>query len=169
MDTVQFNSTVEEVINLTSNVQEPYRVAAFQAALTVRLLGMNTRARPSSNGDTLLVPETTAVDMATTFEEYVRQLPKKMPKPDKFMAVAYWLLMGEEVKTFQPNELQEYFTRAHWSKLDNPQYVAIQCQQKGFLSPTGQKKDGYKEWKLTKTGLQYVQSLLRGEEGMTED
>ncbi len=52
--------------------------------------------------------------------------------------------------------------------MDNPQYVAIQCQKKGFLAPTGEKKDGYKEWKLTKTGFDYAEGLVGKETAVEE-
>ena len=165
MDTAQFNFVVEEVVNLTADVQEPYRVAAFQAALTARLLGMQVLVQSSTGGASLAgtdIPVMSLLGQSRTFEEYAIQLPKRASHVDRFVAIAYWLLKSG-TETFNVQESLEYYTRAHWLKPNNPQDIANKCQGRGYFSATGKEKNGSKEWKLTKTGFRYAESLTNEE------
>lgn len=157
MNQDRFMAAVVEAQMLVGEVEDVYRVAAFQVALSHILR--------SQTEQTLRVMSTaSSLSAQVSFEEFAARLPRSASHNDRFVAVAYYLAQSG-VAAFRANEiLEDYYPRARWvQRPRNASDVANQCAKKAYFELTGIDDKGMKLWRITRTGVKYVETLLLAE------
>lgn len=88
-------------------------------------------------------------------------LLSKNPKSDieKTLMIAYFLEKYENMKIFNVRDIEDGFLRAKEKIPDNTNDKINQNIRRAFLMDVPEKKDGLKSWKLTNTGIEYIESL----------
>lgn len=155
MDPTQFSHAVSEARKLVEGIEEPFMVAAFQVALS-RILAQQ------AGYVTEEVPQPLGLSRKSmSYEEFAAKLPRSASHNDRFVAAAYYLAQSG-VAVFRANEiLEEYYPRARWvQRPRNSSDVANQCAKKAYFELTGIDDKGMKLWRITRTGIEYVENQL---------
>lgn len=159
MDTQAFIQAVLDAQAMVSAVEEPYRVAAFQVALSL-ILGSRVPIVEGIGYSEVATQRATPM----SFEEFAARLPKTLTSHnDRFVAVAYYLDRHSQAQVFRANEIaDEFYKRVHWPRPKNASDVANQCAKKGHYQLEGMDEKGVKCWRITRLGVEHIEKLLQG-------
>ena len=79
------------------------------------------------------------------------------------MAIAYYLYT-QGLEPFNVNDVKAMYDNARLTPPKNLNDTINKCAKRGLLIECKEKKDGLKAWKISKDGIDFVESLLRGEQ-----
>jgi len=79
------------------------------------------------------------------------------------MAIAFYLYT-KGLEPFNVNDVKAMYDKARLTPPKNLNDIINKCAKRGLLIECKEKKDGYKAWKISKDGIEFVESLLRGEQ-----
>jgi len=79
------------------------------------------------------------------------------------MAIAFYLYT-ERLEPFNVNDVKAMYDVARLTLPKNLNDIINKCAKRGLLIECKEKKNGLKAWKISKDGIEFVESLLRGEQ-----
>jgi len=79
------------------------------------------------------------------------------------MAIAFYLYT-KGLEPFNVNDIKAMYDEARLTPPKNLNDTINKCAKRGLLIECKEKKDGLKAWKISKDGIEFVESLLRGEQ-----
>jgi len=105
-------------------------------------------------------PETKDV---TSVYEFIKQ-KKLETHTDKVVGMAYYLYKYKNVDPFNVKDIEKMYEEARISLPQNlSDIIAKLAKNKGYFIETTEKKDGLKAWKISASGIEYIESLPEGQ------
>lgn len=101
-----------------------------------------------------------APSTAKSLTEFINLLHPKTD-PDRVVCCAYFLQTQRNTEAITTRDLGEAYREAKLPKSSNLSDAVASSVSKGYLAPTGKKKEGYASYYVTSDGLGYVQSGLK--------
>jgi len=151
MNKEEIKTKITEAIEVTQDIEEPYKSIAFQVILKKLIEEV-----PSPTARRDLTEPVTAPRMQPS--EFLASLKLKS-QLDQFVAVAYYFLRsGQESVTRA--EIMDTLSKARLPRPKNPSDVIGKCIRRAHLIEAVEQKDGQKAWQITPTGEKYVEEQL---------
>lgn len=106
--------------------------------------------------ETILQAKPEVVKRKLSIREFIMS---KNPKSEmeRTITIAYFLEMFERLTSLSVKDLESGFRKAKEKMPRNINYEVIRCIQKGYLMEAKEKKDKFKAWCLTNTGVEFVE------------
>ena len=91
--------------------------------------------------------------------EFIKQ--KKLESHgDRVVGMAYYLYKYKGVDPFNVKDIEKMYEEARLSLPKNlSDIIAKQAKNKGYFIECNEKKDGLKAWKISASGIEYIESL----------
>jgi len=91
--------------------------------------------------------------------EFIKQ--KKLESHgDRVVSMAYYLYKYRGVDPFNVKDIEKMYEEARLSLPKNlSDIIAKQAKNKGYFIECNEKKDGLKAWKISASGIEYIESL----------
>ena len=151
MNREEIKNRITEAIEITQDVEEPYKSIAFEVIF--RKLIEETPA--TSEGRDL---PGSAIVARMQASEFLASLNVRS-QLDQFVAVAYYFLRsGQESVTRA--EIMDTLSKARLPRPKNPSDVIGKCIRRAHLIEAAEQKDKQKAWQITPTGEKYVEEQL---------
>ncbi|MBA7618339.1 hypothetical protein ES703_25660 [subsurface metagenome] len=155
MNREEIKAKMEEAINLTQDIEEPYKSIAieviFKKLIEEGILPATTRR--DSTG-----PATVARMQAS---EFLASLDLRS-QLDQFEAVAYYFLhSGQESVTRA--EIMDTLSKARLPRPKNASDVIGKCIRRGHIIEAAEEKDGQKALQITHKGEMYIEEKFKPE------
>lgn len=98
----------------------------------------------------------------TSLFEFIKQ--KKLESHgDRVVGMAYYLYKYKGVDPFNVKDIEKMYDEARLSLPKNlSDIIAKQAKNKGYFIECSEKKDGLKAWKISASGIEYIESLPKG-------
>ena len=152
MNTEEIKSKITKVIELTQDVEEPYKSIAIEVLFRKLLEG----EMPSKAIKETLAKPTKVASMQAS--EFLASLDLRS-QLDQLEAVAYYFLhSGQESVTRA--EVMDTLSKARLPRPKNLSDVIGKCIRRGHIIVAVEDKDGQKAWQITPTGERYVEEQL---------
>ena len=152
MNTEEIKSKITKVIELTQDVEEPYKSIAIEVLFRKLLEG----EMPSEAIKETLAKTTKVASMQAS--EFLASLDLRS-QLDQLEAVAYYFLhSGQESVTRA--EVMDTLSKARLPRPKNLSDVIGKCIRRGHIIVAIEDKDGQKAWQITLTGEKYVEEQL---------
>jgi len=144
---------VREALDLTEEVQEEYRLVAFQEVLRHLMdeeVGESRRPveRVQSKGRAI----------GESIGEFLRKVASKA-HTDISLAMGYFLLKYRNIEQFTVSDLESLYSEARHPKT-NLNLAIIGNIKKGFMIDTGEKREQLKLFAISRLGEDYVETNL---------
>ncbi len=152
MKTEDYLRLIQEAIDATKEVDEKYRVAAFQEILG-HLLG-KAALKP-------LKPEQSPHAREGRVESIGEVLTKTTSDAhtDVTLVMAYYILKYRNIDSFTMSDIEALYKEARHPKT-NVSLAIIGNVKKGFMIDTGEKLDGLKLFAVSRLGENHVEQVL---------
>jgi len=94
--------------------------------------------------------------------EFIKQ--KKLESHgDRVVGMAYYLYKYRSVDPFNVKDIEKMYEEARLGLPKNlSDIIAKQAKNKGYFIECNEKKDGLKAWKISASGIEYIESLPEG-------
>jgi hypothetical protein len=99
--------------------------------------------------------------------EFINRLSPKTDS-DKALCCGYYIQKVRGTESFTTKSLRSTYIEAKLRKSPNMSEAVGKNVRKGFMSPTGQKKEGLSSYYVTRDGEAFVESGLQEKQGITE-
>lgn len=152
MNKEEITARMNEAIELTQDVEEPYKSIAIEVLFRKLLEG----EMPSEAIKETLAKTTKVASMQAS--EFLASLDLRS-QLDQLEAVAYYFLhSGQESVTRA--EVMDTLSKARLPRPKNLSDVIGKCIRRGHIIVAAEDKGGQKAWQITPTGERYVEEQL---------
>ncbi len=153
MNNETISSKIKEAIELTQDIEEPYKSIAFEVILN-KMLDRETMPAEASKG-----AATQLTSIHVQANEFLASLDTKS-QLDLFEAVAYYFLRskGEGVTR---TEFLETLSKARLPRPKNISDVIGKCIRRGHIIESNEDKDGQKSYQITPSGEKYIEERIK--------
>lgn len=156
MNNEEIKAKITEAIEITRDIEEPYKSIAFEVILKNLIKGETLPT--TTKGD--LTGSGIATGMQAS--EFLASLELRS-QLDQFEAVAYYFLhSGQESVTRA--EILDTLSRARLPRPRNVSDVISRCIRRGHIIDAVVEKDGQKALQITPTGEKYIKEKLKPRE-----
>lgn len=141
---------IEETVgNYTVRVRgkSPKEVAK-QIVDTANALGVSGTTRPGASSK------------AKSVTEFINSLHPKTDN-DRTLCCAHYLQNYRNTESITTKDLKAAYREAKLPTSTNPSRAIDENVKRGYLAPTGKKKEGYNSFYVTSDGTEYVQAGLK--------
>jgi len=149
MEDAYIRECISRAEAIVRDVDEPYRVAAFQAILRRFLAGDVVAAQPAAG------PRGSTALPSTVSEFLAGAAPRN--HVETVVLVAYHMCRSGDPAGMTIDELVAAYAQARLKKPSNPSDTLAKAIRKGYLIDAPQRKDGKKAWVITQTGDSFVE------------
>lgn len=151
----ELKAIVDEIRELVSEVEEPFRSISFEVLLRQRIeaernpILMNKTQAPTIDMEQMSISEFLALAASHTKSHI-----------DTVEAIAYYYLhTGQQSVT--RSDIDSAYGKARLTRPKNFSDIIAKCVKRGHLSEAPDRKDNQKAWQITlTTGEPYIQNLL---------
>ena len=148
MDAEKIKQVVIEVIEMVSDIEEPYKNIAFRVILEKQIgLERQSRQEPFLEITKVIVED-------KPINEYFAEL-KIGSLLEGTLALAYYLLKHEEMETFNARDLSDAYQKARLGASHKPRNISdavANCAKKGWIAEAKEKKEKLIGWFVTQSG-----------------
>ena len=154
MKTDDYIRLIREAIEETKDVDEKYRVAAFQEILGYLL--ERAAPKPLESGQHPLAKDGRVESIGEVLTRTTSDA-----HTDVTLVMAYYLLRYKNIESFTMSDIDALYKEARHPKT-NVSLAIIGNVKKGFMIDTGEKRDGLKVFAVSRLGESHVgQELIK--------
>ena len=149
---------LRDAAEVADEVDEAYRVAAFQVAAE-RLLRRDGGAHPERAQARSLGTRVASDGQPESINELLALMHDRS-HPDRFEAILLHSLRRTGVDGLTTDEVLKAYSEGRAPKPANASDVIAKCVKRGHVME-GEKRDGQKTWRLTVTGERYMEQIVQ--------
>jgi len=97
----------------------------------------------------------------TSLTEFINK-KKLKSHSDRVVGMAYYLYRYRGVDPFNVKDIEKMYEEARLSSPKNLSDIIAKRAKKGYFIECKEKKDGLKAWKISASGIEYIESLSEG-------
>ncbi|NVM29195.1 MAG: hypothetical protein HWN65_10160 [Candidatus Helarchaeota archaeon] len=150
-----FIEKVKKAIKYTEDIDEPYKIPAFQVILK-EFLDEKGEDIKSQSG---ISAEPKVFKRKMSMVEFLKSIELNS-YVEQALAVSYYLLTHEDNNSFKVSDINDCFLRAKLKKPKNLSDTLNSLIKKGLIAETG-KQEGSRELYITQSGIKYIEDIKK--------